>query len=172
MLKRGLIFIAAALLFVLGISIYGMLSSMLTSKEKKASEKIRLDEKRLSQSFDIVVVQSGYRKIFTGERDVYVPSLLIRATNISDLTSKDADLTAEFLKDHRTFCRAGGPVQALKPGEYCEIWLKCIDFVGLGSVAWGLSLAETTVGLDYVVILSSGRASIVVVKDKLRTTFF
>ncbi len=172
MLRRGLIFVAAVLLFVLGLGIFGVFSNILTPKEKRALEKSRLEEKRLSQSFDIAVVQSGYRKRFTGERDIYVPSLLVRATNMSDVTSKNANLTVEFLKNRRTFCKAAGMVQALKPGEYCEIWLKCIDFVGLGSVAWGLSLAETTEGLDYVIILSSGRTSVVVAEDKLRSMFF
>lgn len=172
MLKKTLIFIAAALLFVLGLGIFGVVSSTLTSKEKKALEKIRLEEKKLSQSFDVVVVQSGFRLRSTGQRDIYIPSLLVRVTNISALTSNEANLTVEFLKKRRTFCRARGAVQGLKPREYCEMWLKCIDFVGFGSVAWGLSLAETTEGLDYVVFLRSGRTSIIVAEDKLGTIFF
>ena len=172
MLKRGLIFVASALLFVLAIGILVILFNIPSTKEKRALEKLRLEELRLSQSFDIVVVQSGYREKFTGERDIYVPSLLIRATNISDLTSNAANVTVEFLKNHRTFCMARAAVSTLKPGGYSELWLKCIDLVGFGSIAWGLSLAETTEGLDYVISLSSGRASIVVAEDKLKTMFF
>jgi hypothetical protein len=172
MLKRVLLFIAASLLFVMGIGILAILSNIPTSREKKAVEKNRLEETRLSRSFDIVVVQSGYRKKFTGERDIYVPTLLVRATNISDQTSNTADLTVEFLKNNRTFCRAGGRVPALKPGETSELWLRCIEFVGFGSVAWGLSLAETTGDLDYVIFLNSRRASIVVIRDKLRAMFY
>jgi hypothetical protein len=172
MLKRVLIFVAAALLFLLGIGILAVLLTIPTSNEKKAMDKIRLEETNLSQKLDIVVIQSGYRKKFTGERNIYVPSLLVRATNISDLTSDAVNLTVAFLKNHRTLCTARSTVPALKPGEYWEIWLKCIDFVGFGSVAWGLTLAETTEGLDYVISLSSGRASIVIVKDKLRAKFF
>ncbi len=172
MLRRGLIFVASALLFVLAIGILVILSNIPSSKEKRALEKLRQEETKLSQGFDVVVVQSGYRIRANGERDIYIPSLLVRATNISDLTSNVAYLTVEFLKKQRTFCMARAAVPSLKPGGYSELWLKCIDLVGFGSVAWGLSLAETTEGLDYVMSLSSGRASIIVAADKLRTIFF
>ena len=172
MLRPGLIFVASALLLFWRSASLSSCPTFLLLKKKRALEKLRQEETKLSQGFDVVVVQSGYRIGANGERDIYIPSLLVRATNISDLTSNVAYLTVEFLKKQTTFCMARAAVPSLKPGGYSELWLKCIDLVGFGSVAWGLSLAETTEGLDYVMSLSSGRASIIVAADKLRTIFF
>jgi hypothetical protein len=169
MFKRLLIFAASVLLFVAGIWLLSTLSNVPSIKDKKAQAKILLEEKALSQTFDVIVMQSGFRKRTSGQRDVYVPCLLVRAVNISSLASKPATLEAEFLKSGRTFCRAMGIVPSLKPGENWEVWLKCIDSVGFGSVAWGISLAETTEGMDYELYLGSGGVSIVIVKDKLKS---
>jgi hypothetical protein len=169
MFRRALIFLAAASFFILGIGILGVLNNIPNAKEKSALAKIRLKEKTLSQSFDVLVVRSGFQKKSTGTRDIYVPCLLVQATNSSAMTSKPANLRAGFLRNGRAFCMAQGMVPALKPGETWEIWLKCIDFVGFGSVAWGLTLAETTEGMDFEVYLESSGVSIVVTKDKLRS---
>jgi len=169
MLKRLLIFAASVLLFLAGIWLLSTLSNVPSIKDKKVQAKIRLEEKALSQTFDVIVMQSGFRKRTSGQKDIYVPCLLVRAVNISTMTSNPASLTVEFVKNKRVFCRAMGSVPALKPEENWEVWLKCIDSVGFGSVAWGVSLAETTEGMEFEVSLSSGGVSIVVVKDKLRS---
>ena len=40
--------------------------------------------------------------------------------------------------------------------------------MAFGSVAWGLSLAETTEGMDFVIFVESRQASVAVAKDKLK----
>ena len=169
MVRRILIFEVSILVFVAGIWLLATLSNIPSIKEKKALAKIRLEEKALFETFDVIVMQSGFRKRTSGQRDIYVPCLLVRAVNISGQTTKPATLEAEFLKDGRTFCRAGGSIPSLKPAEGWEVWLKCIDSVGFGAVAWGISLAETTEGMDYEVSISSGGYSVVLIKDKLRS---
>jgi hypothetical protein len=167
MFKRVLVFSLAVALFAAGLGFLGFLNSIPSTKDKKALAKIRQEEDALSRSFDILVVQSGFQRKSTGARDIYVPSLLVQAINSSGLTSKPAMLRAVFLRNGRTFCMAAGSVPALKPGAGSEIWLKCIELTGFGSVAWGLSLAETTEPMDYEIHLESGRVSVTVTKDKL-----
>ncbi|HYA48823.1 MAG TPA: hypothetical protein VEG35_03905 [Burkholderiales bacterium] len=170
MFKRALILILAALLFALGLGILGFLNSIPSIKEKRALARMRLEEEALARTFEIWVVRSGFRQKSTGARDIYVPSLLVEAVNLSGSTSKPSTFMATFLRNGRTFCGAGGSIPALKPGDGCELWLKCIELTGLGSVAWGLSLAETTEPMNYEVWLESGRASIIVAKGELKSS--
>jgi hypothetical protein len=167
MFKRVLVFILAVALFAAGLGILGLLNSIPSTKEKRALAKTRAAEEALSRSFGILVVQSGFQRKSSGARDIYVPSVLVQAVNSSGLTSKPATLRAVFLRNGRTFCMAAGSVPALEPGAACELWLKCIELTGFGSVAWGLSLAETTEPMDYEIQLESGRVSVTVSKDKL-----
>jgi hypothetical protein len=77
-------------------------------------------------------------------------------------------LRAEFMKkEGRTFCASANGLPSLRPGETYEIWLKCVESFGFGSVAWGLSLAETTEGMDFEVTLISGSASVAAAKGPL-----
>jgi hypothetical protein len=172
MLRRALLFLLATSLFVLGLGILAFLFNTNTGREKDALAKIQREENALARTYDVLVMQSGYRKKESGRRDIYVPSLLVRATNVSDGTARAAAVRVEFLRNGRIFCGAYGLVPELKPGESSELWLKCIDFVGFGSVAWGLSLAETTETMEYRIHLESRAVSITVLQDKLRTAFF
>lgn len=172
MLRRALSFFLAVFIFALGIGILILLFNTPNGRQKSALEKMRREEIQLAGAFDVVVMQSGYRVRNSDGRDIYIPSLLVRATNISEGTSKPAGLRVEFLRNGQIFCGAFGQLQELKAGESSEIWLKCIDFVGFGSVAWGLSLAETTETMEYRISLEAGNVSVTVLEDKLRTVFF
>jgi hypothetical protein len=172
MFKRVLIIIAATFLLILGIGIIMILLNMPTGKEKKALAIIQSEEKELSRSFDILVVRAGFQKRATGTRDIYVPCLLVWANNNSEQVSRPVTLRAEFTGNGRPFCAAMNRIAALEPGKTLEIWLKCIDFVGFGSVARGLSLAETIKGLEYRIVVESDRASIVTTHGRLNTILF
>jgi hypothetical protein len=168
MIKRALIFLAAVLLFATGLGILGVLNSIPNAKEKRALAKIRAEEETLSRSFDVSILRSGFQRRSTGARDIYVPSLLVMVANSSPSASKPAVVRADFLRNGRTFCMAQGLIPSLKSGETCELWLKCIELMAFGSVAWGLSLAETTEGMDFVIFVESRQASVAVAKDKLK----
>jgi hypothetical protein len=170
MFKRALIFVLAIALFAMGLGVLGILNSIPSTKEKKALAKMRLEEEALSKSLEILVVRSGFQRKSTGERDIYVPCLFVQAVNSTTQTSKPATLRAGFLRNGRTFCMAAGSIPTLKPGDGCEFWLKCIELLGFSSVAWGLSLAETTEPMNFEIWLESGRVSIVVAKDQLKST--
>lgn len=172
MFRRALIFIAAAVVLLMGLGVLAVLFNTPSGKEIAALAAIKAEENALSRDFDIVVVRAGFQKRTSGRRDLYVPCLLVRTANLTEQTSRSVTLGAEFLKKDRIFCAARNRVPPLKPGETWEIWLKCIDFVGFGSVAWGLSLAETTEGMTFEIVLNSGRASIVAAKDKLTSMLF
>jgi hypothetical protein len=169
MVRRALVFILALAVFAVGLGVLGLLNRIPSTKEKMALAKLRLEEESLSRSFEILVVRTGFQRKSTGARDVYVPCLLVQAVNTSPQTSKRATLRADFLRNGRTFCMAAGSVPALEPEAGCELWLKCIELTGFGSVAWGLSLAETTEPMDFVIHLETSRASVVVAKDRLKS---
>ena len=130
---------------------------------------IRSEEKELSRIFNVVVARAGFQRRSMETRDIYVPSLLVWATNISDRLSRPVTLRAEFTGNDRPFCTASNRIPALEPGETYEIWLKCIDFVGFGSVVQGLTLAETVNGLEYQIVLALDRASITAAHGRLES---
>lgn len=164
MLRRALLFVLAILVFVLGVAVIVVLLNGPSGKEKKALESIRRQESALSRSFDVVVIQSGFLKRSTGQRDIYIPALLVRTTNLSDTASPKTTLWASFRRKGSRLCAARGFVPTLKPGESLEIWLKCVELTGFGSVARGLTLAETTEPVDFELSLESHRVSVAVAK--------
>jgi hypothetical protein len=172
MLKRAFTLVAATVLFFLGIGIIMILINLPTAKEKKALATIRSEENELAKCFDIVVVRAGFQKRSTGTRDIYVPSLLVWTTNNSAQVSRPVTIRAEFTSNGRLFCAAINRLPALEAGKTLEIWLKCIDFVGFGSVAQGLTLADTTRGLEYQIALESERASIAATHGILNSILF
>lgn len=169
MTRRVLVFILAVAVFIAGLAVLGFLNSVPSTKERRALAKIRLEEEALSRSFDVRVVRSGFQRRSTGARDIYVPCLFAQAVNSSPRTSKPVTLRVDFKRNGDTFCRALGGVPALEPGAGCELWLKCIELTGFGSLARGLSLAETTKPMNYELFLDSGRVSVVVGKGELKS---
>jgi hypothetical protein len=168
-LRRALVFAAAVAVFALGLGLLGVLNSIPSIKEKRALAKIRLEEEALSKSFEVWVARSGYQRKSTGARDIYVPCLLVQVVNSTAARSRPATMRATFLRNGQSFCAAAGSVPVLEPGAGCELWLKCIELTGFGAVARGVSLAETTEPMDYMVWLGSGGVSIVIAKDSLKT---
>jgi hypothetical protein len=172
MFKRALILVAATFLFISGVGILMILTNTPSGKEKKALAIIRSEENELSKCFDVLVVHAGFQKRATGTRDIYVPCLLVWSTNISGQLSLPVTIRAEFINNGHLFCAAINRIPALEPRKTLEIWLKCIDFVGFGSVARGFTLADTTKGLEYQITLESARASIAVTHGKLNSMLF
>ncbi len=169
MLKRTLAFVAAVAVFAAGLAVLGFLNSLPSTKEKRALARMRLEEESLSKTFEVQVLRSGFQRRSTGARDIYVPCLFVQVVNSSGRGSQPATLRGTFLRDGQFFCGAAGSVPALEPGAGCELWLKCIELMGFASVARGVSLAETTEAMDYEIVLSSGRISVVAARDKLRS---
>ncbi len=172
MFKRALLFLLAVAVFAAGLGILGFLNSIPSIKEKRALAKLRTEEERLAKSYEVLVLRSGFQRKSTGDRDIYVPCLYVQVVNASGQTSRPATVWAHFTRNGRTFCRAAGSIPALEPGAGSELWLKCIELMGFASVARGLSLAETTEPMEYGVALESGRVSVVVARDKLKSQLF
>jgi hypothetical protein len=172
MLRRALSFLLAVFLFALGIALIVILFSIPNARQKRAMEKMQRDESQLAGTFDVVVMQSGYRMRKSDGRDIYIPALLVQVTNISAGPSKATVIRTEFLRNGKVFCAASGQIPELAAGGSSEIWLKCIDFVVFGSIARGLSLPETTETMEYRISLESQNVSVIVLEDKLKTEFF
>ncbi len=162
--RRVLLFVSAIFVFALGIAVLVILLNAPSGNDKKDWERIRQQETALSRGFDVVVIRSGFLKRSTGQRDIYIPALLVGATNMSEAASQETGLWAWFGRKGGALCAARGFIPVLKPGERLEIWMKCVELTGFGSVAWGLTLAETTDPVDYELRLESRRVSVVVAK--------
>jgi hypothetical protein len=167
MFRRALLFIAAILLFVLGIGLIVFLLNMPSGKEKTARERIRRQESTLAENFDVVVIRSGFLKRSTGQRDIYIPALLVRTANMSETPTREVTLSAWFGRKGSSLCAARTFVPVLKPGESQDIWLKCVELTGFGSIARGLTLAEMTETVDVEVYLGWRDASVLVTKSSL-----
>jgi hypothetical protein len=167
MFRRVFLFALAIIVFALGIGVIFFLLNLPSRKEKTAWDRIRQQETALARSFDIVVIQSGFLRRSTGQRDIYIPALLVQAVNVSDSPSKEAALRAWFGRKGSSLCGARGFIPALRPGERQEIWMKCVELTGFGSVARGLTLAETTDPVEYEISLASRETSVMVLKASL-----
>ena len=167
MLRRVLLFVSAILVFILGIGIVVFLLNMPSGKEKRNWERVRQQESALTRSFDVVVIRSGFLKRNSGRRDIYIPALLVRTTNMSDTDSPETILWASFSRKGDLLCGARSFIPVLKPGESPEIWMKCVELTGFGSVARGLTLAETTEPVDFELHLQSRGVSVVAAKGIL-----
>ncbi len=171
MFKRVVIFLAAAALFAAAIGLVAVIYGIPSGKQRKAFEEIRAEERVLAESYDVLVVRSGFQKKNSGQGDIYVPAVLVLIKNISKAPSKSSILSARFLQKDRTFCRDRARIPALDAGEAWEVWLKCVEPTGFGSLVWGVSLAETAAPMGYEISLESGRAAIAIEKNRIRPLF-
>lgn len=128
-----------------------------TSAEQRDEYRAALENKsRLRDDVDIMLVDAGYIRKSMTDGDIYVPALILLCVNRSEREFNRFQLTASFRRDGRNICTGGLPIYHLAPFEGRRIVLRCIDFIGFGSVATGMRLIKTSVPLDYSVTLTKG----------------
>lgn len=170
-LRKALIFVAAAGLFATGIWGILALNDVLTPREKAAVARLLAEERALAGKFEVLVLQAGFQRRFSGVKDIYVPCLLVQARNVSVEPSPQVILRASFTSGERAICVSGYVIPSLEPGKDVELWLRCVESVGFGAVVKGLSLAETTRGVEYSVTLEADRVEVEVRKGRLDSKF-
>ncbi len=165
---KFLALILACLVFMSAVYLVFQLSSLVSPKHGKALKEQEEREEAFLRSLDFYVVDSGYVKKRSGVTEIYVPTVQVHITNVSDSIIKEFWLGANFERAGRFLCRAGRLVVDLNPGEGLEVGLSCSEATFAGTVFTGLSLAQTTDDLSYVVWVQSNRASASLLQGTLR----
>lgn len=116
----------------------------------------RLEQERQEfvKSFDVYVFQSGYLRKSVGFQEIYVPSVALRISNLTDTEYSNLRFSAYFQRDGKSFCRGTAALLRLRPLETKDVYLRCVDSAVFGSVVSGLSLMATTGNIEYVVSIS------------------
>jgi hypothetical protein len=141
----------------------------LDSKQMKNFLLEREEEKRIFlQNFDIFVSRSGYLKKKAGFQEIYVPSLTIRISNLSDIDYSDLVFRALFMRDGKICCRGAASLKRLSSLETKEVYLRCIDSAVFGSIVTGLSLMETTSEVKYTLSISHKETHVTAAQGKIQ----
>ncbi|MCJ7579534.1 MAG: hypothetical protein MUP98_03255 [Candidatus Aminicenantes bacterium] len=141
-------------------------------KIKNSYKKIELEQLEFLDNFDVVVFESGYLKKRSDVQEIYVPTLAVRVTNLSEKEHNNLVFYATFSRAGKSFCRGSATLSRLKPLETKDIYLRCVDSVIIGSVVSGLSLMDTFGEVQYIVALSHDRSQLTVAEGKLDFTVF
>jgi hypothetical protein len=158
------------LLIPVAIIIYGI---HLDSRQvKQQYTKIIEEKEAFLRCFDIYVQQSGYLKKRVGIQDIYVPSLRIQVSNLSDQEFSNLMFNAYFQRDGKSFCRATATVMRLRTLETKDIYLRCIDSAVFGSLVSGLSLMDTTDDIEYKVSISHRGKNVNAAEGQLEFSLF
>lgn len=165
---KALAFVLACLVFIFVIYLVFQLFSLSSSKHRKALQEAEAQEEAFLRSLDFYVVDSGYAKKSSGAREVYVPTVQFYIENISDSIIEQFRVGANFDREGEFLCRSSRLVPDLKPGESLEVGLSCAEATFVGTVFTGLSLAQTTEDISYVIWLQSDVASAFLLQGTLR----
>jgi hypothetical protein len=157
-------------LIPLGIAIYVI---HLDSRHMKQQYAQMLEEKEeLLKCFDVYVQQSGYHKKKAGVQDIYVPSLRIRISNLTDQEFNNLMFIASFHHEGKSLCRAATSIMRLRPLETKEIYLRCIESAVFGSLISGLSLMDTTGDIEYEVTISHRGITVTAAEGPMEFSLF
>lgn len=157
----------ACLTFILAAYLIIQLFSLVSPKHRKALREEQAREEDFIRSLDFYVVDSGYVKRSSGAKDIYVPTVRLHIGNVSDRIIKQFWLGANFERAEEFLCRANRLVVDLEPGESLEVGLSCTEATFVGTVFTGLSLAQTTEDISYIVWVQSDEALVSLLKDVL-----
>jgi hypothetical protein len=139
------------ILFLIPVALVIYMFHLDSREVRQYIQKIETEKQEFLQSFDFSVFQSGYLKKGIGFQEIYVPSIAVRVTNLSEKEYRNIRFDVHFLKDTKIFCRGAASLHRLLPWETKEVYLRCIDSAVFGSVISGLSLMETTSEISYKV---------------------
>jgi len=155
------------LFFLIPVVIIIYMFHLDSQKFKKAYQKIELEQQEFLENFDVYVFESGYMKKRSGVQEIYVPSLAVRVTNLSEKEYSNLMFTANFSREGQSFCRGSATVSRLKSMESKDVYLRCVESAVFGSVVIGLSLMDVFGKVQYFVTLSHDKKRMIVVEAEL-----
>jgi len=155
------------LLFLIPVGIIIYMYHLDSQKIKKAYQKIELEQQEFLENFDVYVIESGYLKKRSGVQEIYVPSLVVRVTNLSEKEYSNLVFYANFRREGQSLCRGSATLFRLRSMESKDVYLRCVDSAVFGSVVSGISLMDAFGKVQYHVTLSHDRKRLTVVEGKL-----
>jgi len=155
------------LLFLIPVGIIFYIFHLDSQKIKNVYKKIELEQQEYLENFDIYVFEAGYLKKKSGLQEIYVPSLAVRVTNLSEKEYGSLVFTANFRREGQSLCRGSGTLFRLKSMETKDLYLRCVDSAVFGSVVSGLSLMDAFGKVQYLVTLSHDRKRLTVLEGIL-----
>ncbi|MFC2160535.1 hypothetical protein ACFLRX_02655 [Acidobacteriota bacterium] len=121
---------------------------------KKSLKKIELEQQAFLENFDVSIFESGYLKKKSGVQEIYIPSLAVRVTNLSEKEFSDLVFYANFQRESESLCMGSASLSLLKPYDTKDVYLRCVDSAIFGSVVSGISLMDAFGKVQYTVTLS------------------
>lgn len=146
---RYFLVIPAAIIFFLGLVLFGLLSNLRTGKMRTDVRQMEEKTRRLLDSVLVAVSQSGYIQRNVGSRELYVPAVYLLISNESASMVEDLELTCYFNAKEGFGCQGYARIFRLRPGEITEALLRCIEATGFGTVVQGVPLAQTAHPMHY-----------------------
>ena len=150
-MRRLFLWLCAALIMGLIILMLAYLVTKPTPQQEKEYQKIAAQEDFLKENIQFSLIDAGYVRRQGGAQALYVPALFVRVDNFSDRSVERLLLRVIFRREDDEICWGSIYVTQLKPGESCEVSLKCLESVGFGTIFQGLSLIQTIQELEYQV---------------------
>ena len=138
-----------------------------SQKIKNSYKKIVLEQQEFFEKFDAYVFESGYLKKQSGVQEIYVPSLTVRVTNLSEKEFSNLVFYAHFKREGKSLCRGSASLSKLKPYDTKEIYLRCVDSAIFGSVVSGLSLMDAFGKVQYTVTLNHEKKRLTLIEGIL-----
>ena len=133
------------------------LGSPFTIKEKKFLKRTELERKAI-RKIEILVKDVGYLKKKIEYETFYIPALVLNVYNLSENQFENLRVIAEFSINKKRVCRSILILKTLKPWENKKVFLKCIDFIGFGTVIQGMNLSHTMKEVHYELTLRTETA--------------
>lgn len=155
------------LIFLIPVGFLIYMFHLDSQKIKHSYEKIELEQQEFLENFDVYVFEAGYLKKKSGVQEIYVPSLTVRVTNLSEKEYSNLVFYANFRREGQSLCRGSGTLFRLKSMETKDLYLRCVDSAVFGSVVSGLSLMDAFGKVQYLVTLSHERKRLTVLEGIL-----
>ena len=104
--RKILLFLVAILAFLSGLYVIIFFGQLPTSRQKQVLQERERKEKMLLESLEMDVLDAGFLVRNTGDRQIYVPAVAIRVSNISDVAFSQLTFKIRFRRGRQSICSA------------------------------------------------------------------
>ncbi len=163
-LRRIFAVVLAAAVMGFVLLFLNFIGNLPSIKIKKAYAALQKKEAAFLQKLDVQLIEAGYMRRQVDQNDIYVPAVRLDLISFSQEALKRIRVEAFFRNERQSICSGSVFVANLRPGEDRSLTIKCLDFVGFGSVVKGVPRMETTRPLEYSVRIQTDEFSIAVLQ--------
>lgn len=159
-LRRIFAVVLAAAVMGFVLLFLNFIGNLPSIKIKKAYAALQKKEAAFLQKLDVQLIEAGYMRRQVDKNDIYVPAVRLDLISFSQEALKRIRVEAFFRNERQSICSGSVFVANLRPGEDRSLTIKCLDFVGFGSVVKGVPRMETARPLEYSVRIQTDEFSI------------